>query len=133
MLNMKEKKEAEKKLYVSDEELAVDYIYSKVHEYLTAHVYYINQYKDVQNDNTRRAEMYNKFLIHRANVRHVIEQSGLTDDEKFVMEAYYLGDNYCNYRMCAERTGYTEKEVARLHAKGFVKVANRLQKTGKVK
>lgn len=133
MINMKEKKEAEKKLYFSDEELAVDYIYSKVQEYLTAHVYYINQYKDVQNDKTRRAEMYNKFLIHRANVRHVIEQSGLTDDEKFVMEAYYLGDNYCNYRMCAQRTGYTEKEVARLHAKGFVKVANRLQKTGKVK
>ena len=133
MINKNELKDTNKKLYISDDELAVDNIYSKVQEYLTAHVYYINQYKDVQNDKTRRAEMYNKFLIHRANVRHVIEQSGLTDDEKFVMEAYYLGDNYCNYRMCAERTGYTEKEVARLHAKGFVKVANRLQKTGKVK
>lgn len=133
MINMKEKKEAEKKLYVSDEELDVDYIYIKVQEYLTAHVYCINEYKDVRHSNAYRAEMYNKFLINRANARHAIEQSGLTDDEKLVMEAYYLGDNYCNYRMCAQRTGYTEKEVARLHAKGFVKVANRLQRTGKVK
>ena len=133
MLNTRERKEAEKKLYISDEELDVDALYTKVQEYLTAHVYYIRQYKDVQNDKARRAEMYNKFLIHRADVRHVIQQSGLTDAEKLVMEAYYLGDNYCNYRMCAERTGYTEKEVARLHAKGFVKVANRLQRTGKIK
>lgn len=132
MIN-KEVKDANKKLYISDDELAVDDIYSKVQAFLTCHVYYINAYKDTQNSDAYRAEMYSNFLMHRAKVRHAIEQSGLTDDEKLVMEAYYLGDNYCNYRMCAERTGYTEKEVARLHAKGFVKVADRLQRTGKVK
>ena len=129
----KEVKYANKKLYVSDDELAVDDIYSKVQAFLTGHVYYINAYKDTQNSDADRAEMYSKFLMHRAQVRHAIEQSGLTEQERNVMWAYYMGDDYANCKVCAQRTGYNEKEVAKLHASAFVKVTNRLQRSGKLK
>lgn len=132
MIN-KEVKDANKKLYISDDELAVDDIYSKAQAYLTGHVYYINAYKDTQNSAAYRAEMYSKFLMHRANVRHAIEQSGLTEEERHVMWAYYMGDDYANYKVCAQRTGYTEKEVAKLHASAFVKVTKRLQRSGKLR
>ena len=132
MINITEKKEETKKLYISDEELAVDEIYSKVQGYLTAHVYYFNESKDLRHSDEQRAFAYMNYSACRANVRQVIEFSGLTDDEKFIMLAYYLDDKYNNYKTCAQRTGYSEKEVARLHARAFVKVAKELQRTGKL-
>ena len=132
MTNKNEVKDANKKLYISDEELAVDDIYSKAQAFLTGHVFYINAYKDTQNSDAYRADMYSKFLMHRANVRHAIEQSGLTEAERNVMWAYYMGDDYANYKVCAQRTGYSEKEVAKLHASAFVKVTNKLQRSGKI-
>ena len=132
MINFKEKKEEAKKLYISDEELAVDEIYSKVQGYLTAHVYYFNEFKDLRHSDGQRDFAYMNYSACRANVRQVIEFSGLTDDEKFIMLAYYLDAKYNNYKTCAQRTGYSEKEVARLHARAFVKVAKELQRTGKL-
>lgn len=132
MINTNKKKDEGKKLYISDEELAVDDLYIKVQKYLTAHVYYINQYKDTRHSNAYRAEAYNNFLINRANVRHAIEQSGLTDRERFVMTAYYVDDRYNNYKVVAQRTGYSEQEVAKLHARAFVKIAKKLQRSGKI-
>lgn len=132
MINFEDKKEETKKLYVSDEELAVDEIYSKVQGYLTAHVYYFNEFKDLRHSDEQRAFAYMNYSACRANVRQVIEFSGLTDDEKFIMLAYYLDNKYNNYKTCAQRTGYSEKEVARLHARAFVKVAKELQRTGKL-
>ena len=133
MINKNEFKDTNKKLYVSDDELAVDNIYSKVQAFLTGHVYYINAYKDTQNSDAYRSEMYSKFLMHRAQVRHMIEHSGLTEQERNVMWAYYMGDDYANCKVCAQRTGYSEKDVAKLHASAFVKVTNRLQRSGKLK
>lgn len=132
MINKNEVKDANKKLYISDEELAVDDIYSKAQAFLTGHVFYINEYKGTQHSDAYRADMYSKFLMHRAQVRHAIEQSGLTEAERNVMWAYYMGDDYANYKVCAQRTGYSEKEVAKLHASAFVKVTNKLQRSGKI-
>lgn len=118
-----------KKLYASDEELVVDKLYNQTVEFLHGHVYYLNEYKDVQHSDEYRAESYQKWFEHREKVRKMIMTSHLTTDERFVMIATYLYDDYPTFEKVAERTGYTKAEALRYHAKGFVKVAKRLQQS----
>ena len=127
MINNKNIKDDGKKLYVSDEELCVDELYSKTVEFLHGHVYWLNEYKDTQHTDGYRAECYQKWFEHREKVRKVIMTSHLTTDERFVMIATYLYDDYPTPDKVAERTGYTKAEVTKYHAKGFVKAAKKLQ------
>ena len=62
MINNKNLKDDGKKLYVSDEELCVDELYSKTVEFLHGHVYWLNEYKDTQHTDEYRAAIRTEHL-----------------------------------------------------------------------
>lgn len=114
------------KSYISDAELAVDNIYNKTQALLTEHVYYYLEGKKPQIDAKRRYDMRCNYIASRCRVKDLIENSRLTDTEKFIMRAYYLVDEYSDPVKCSKRTGYSVNEITSIRAKAFTKIAKRL-------